>query len=249
MKRCKSFLTMILAGAGFAAAQSAGAATILNIQVAADTYLRSEGPGPNSKSDNDDQDENIVGVNGGASSKLNGLFRFDLSPILNLGPAQNIVINSVTLTLTPRADNPGTGTTIDLTLNNYGFNFVEADATYNDPDGNGFIASGDNTPGGTPGPLLSSLIGFDPVPNVLAPIVFGDTAAFRSAIAAELAGDATINFLLRGTSSETASFIRYYDDTVAQRAFLTIDASVVPEPTSLALLGLGGLFIARRRRA
>ena len=78
---------------------SAGAyADTLDLVVDADTYIRNDAGGPNSKNDTDPDNEVIVGINGSASAELNGLLRFDLSDLLVLGSPGDITLNSVTLT-------------------------------------------------------------------------------------------------------------------------------------------------------
>lgn len=243
----KSKACLVAAATAMTAPAYAGIIHQVQLDVAADTYIRAEGTGPDSKNDADPDNELIIGVNRGAENKLNGLLRFDLSPILALGALEDLQINSVTLTLTPRDGDPGDGDSLDLTVNSYALPFVEADATYNDPDGDGNPGTGDTTPGGTPGTLLSSL-NVDPTPGVINPIVFGTTADFQNAVAAQLNGDGTINLLLRGTSAEERSFIKVFDETVEGRPVLTVDVEVVPEPGSMALFAIGGLLMARRRR-
>lgn len=66
-------------------------------------------------------------------------------------------------------------------------------------------------------------------------------------IAAYTAGAVSIPHLyVQGTSTGFASFDNYYLDDVS----FQMETTVIPEPASLSLLGLGGLaLLARRRRA
>jgi len=69
-------------------------ADIFDIDVAADTYIRNDSTGPNSKNDADTDNEIIIGTNGSLAAELNGLLRFDLSGILALGGAADISITA-----------------------------------------------------------------------------------------------------------------------------------------------------------
>lgn len=224
-------------------------AAIVQVDVLADTYIRSDLSGQDSKNDADADNEIIVGRNGNTSEVLNGLIRFDLSDLLALGPAANLQINSVTLTGTTRTGHPGQGTDVTLNLYDYGFEFIEADATYNDPDGDGNGGTGDITPGGTQGTLLSSLITPTTGNGITGlTIVYTDSTAFRDALSNQLAGDGTLNLLLTGTGANTQSFLRFDDEDRPDPFFLTVDVTVIPEPSSILLLGLSSLLVLTRRR-
>ncbi len=226
---------------------SIASAAVIQIEVLDDTYIRSDSGGPDSKNDGDSDNEIIVGRNGAAGvALLNGLARFDLSDILALGPAANLQINSVTLTGITRAGDTGQGSNVTLTLYEYGFEFIEAHATWNDPDGDGAIGTGDITPGGTLGTLLSSVLVADPIPSGQS-IIYADSPAFRSAVAGQLAGDGTLNLLLTGTGDNTQSFVRFDDEDRANPLLLAVDVTVIPEMGSVTLFGLSALLLAAKR--
>ena len=63
------------------------------------------------------------------------------------------------------------------------------------------------------------------------------------ALTGTLADGSDINFTLNSTRALNDNFSNLFE------AGSTVTVTVIPEPTSLALLGLGGLLLARRRRA
>jgi hypothetical protein len=99
--------------------------------------------------------------------------------------------------------------------------------------------------------LLSSAT-FDVTQNSLT-VTFGDSAAFQTAVSNALSGDGMLRLILvNSDESITGShkFARFQPDNSATpggRPELIVTHSI-PEPTSLALMGLGGLLIALRRR-
>lgn len=221
MKKRFTTAALLMGLAGFAQAD------IFEIGVSADTYIRNDSGGPNSKNDGDADNEIIIGTNGSFAAELNGLLRFDLSSILALGSPGGITINSVTLTGTTRGGSNGAGADLDIDVYDYGFEFVEADATYNDPDGDGAAGTGDTTAGGTNGTLLTSSGAFNPVPQGTT-VVFGDSANFQNAVSTQLAGDGTLNLLLRGSGSLVQTFARFDNEDRANPFKLTIDATGAP---------------------
>lgn len=227
MKKQFTTAALLMGLAGFAHAD------IFEIGVSADTYIRNDSGGPNSKNDGDADNEIIIGTNGSLAAELNGLLRFDLSSLLALGSPGGITINSVTLTGTTRGGANGAGADLDIDVYDYGFEFVETDATYNDPDGDGAAGTGDTTAGGTNGTLLTSSGAFNPVPQGTT-VVFGDSANFQNAVSAQLAGDATLNLLLRGSGSLVQTFARFDDEDWSNPFKLTIDATGVVSPGNLS---------------
>jgi hypothetical protein len=208
-------------------------AVTVDIDVSADTYIRNDSGGPNSKNDGDGDDEIIIGTNGSLSAELNGLLRFDLSSLYVLGSPGDITINSVTLTGTTRSGQGGAGSNVLINAYDYGFEFVEADATYNDPDGDGDVGTGDTTAGGANGTLLSSVNVANPA-TVLQPHVFADSANFRNAVATQLAGDGTLNLLLRGNGTGSQSFVRFSDEDRPDPFRLSVDATATLTPGNLS---------------
>jgi hypothetical protein len=219
-------------------------AAVIQIAVEADTYIRNDAAGPNTINDGDADNEIIIGVNGSSTAELRGLLRFDLAPLLGM---MGGTINSVTLTGTTRTGAPGgqnaTPSTLTLDVFDYGFEFVEANASFNNPAGNG----ADTTAGGTVGTLLSTESVLNPasLPSGQS-VVFGDSAAFRTAVSDQLAGDLTLNLLVIGTSNTDQSFLRFDDEDRPNPFLLTVD--IVPEPSSALLAALGSLLVLRRRQ-
>ena len=217
------------------------------------THIRSDRA--TSPQDDDPGDENIIGRVG--SSAMRGMFEFDLSEI----EAQGRTPTGVQLVMTTLGTDDGQGPDpLTVDLYQYGFDFVEGSATWNDPDGDGNPATGDTTPGGTFGSALTAA-SFNPVPRDQV-ITFGDTAAFLDAVNAALASpDNTLRLIARA-SSESGSgnhFVRFLDETIAApqgRPELIVTlapVSVIPEPATmcavgLALAGLGG-YVKRRKRS
>lgn len=135
----------------------------------------------------------------------------------------------MTLTGTTRGGSNGAGANLNLDVFEYAFEFVEADATYNDPDGNGNTGTGDTLAGGTNGAPLSSSGAFDPIPQG-STVVFANSTNFQNAVSTQLAGDATLNLLLRGSGSLVQSFARFEDEDRPAPFKLTVDATLALSP-------------------
>ncbi len=59
----------------------------------------------------------------------------------------------------------------------------------------------------------------------------------------------TLRFVITPDASDTAATYAGFGNSTFAGPTLQVDATLVPEPTSLALVGLGGLALLRRRRA
>lgn len=201
------------------------------------TYIRQNQADTNQN--NDPDVELIAGPT--TNTVIRGLFEFDVSSIP--GGDQ---IDSASLVLTTHATGVGIGGTQTFNLHAYGFDVDETAATWNTPD-----SGGSDVAGGTLGALLSSAT-FDVTQNSLT-VTFGDSAAFQTAVSNALSGDGMLRLILvNSDESITGShkFARFQPDNSATpggRPELIVTHSI-PEPTSLALMGLGGLLIAVRRR-
>ncbi|MFM2241589.1 MAG: hypothetical protein RLZ97_444, partial [Verrucomicrobiota bacterium] len=219
----------------FLATAASLCAATLETTVTADTYIRNDsGPAINWDSDADAGGEFLVGSNS-AINNLRGLLRFDVSDIVNAvnasggGDFANLTINSVTLTLYEGRDNSvgGDAVTVNVRVNDYGYSFVEAGATWNDTDG---MAGGDATAGGTIGTRLGSkVIGWSSIPsansNESATITL-DGSLFRISVANHISN--AVNFILdTDTASGSAlSFQSNLPASTARDAKLTIDYTV-----------------------
>jgi hypothetical protein len=195
-------------------------------------YIRQNEADTNQNGDPDQ--ELIVGFTTD-NTELRGLLEFDISTI----PATD-VIDSVSLGLRTGG---GLSSAITINIYEYGSDFDEATATWNAP------APGEAIAGGTLGTLLSSAT-FNPTVN--ADITFGNSPAFQIAVSDALAGDGFLRLILARSDNSGPGqnrFARFADETdtpLADRPELVI--SHIPEPSSLMLLGLGGLLVWRRVR-
>ncbi|MDG1071651.1 MAG: DNRLRE domain-containing protein [Akkermansiaceae bacterium] len=207
-------------------------------------FIRS---GTNADINQNTSDQIIIGTTaGGGSAAIRGLLEFDISAI----PATN-VIDLASLVLTTHSagiNNVGVAAAItSFDVYSYGFNFDETTATWNDP------AVGDSSDGGTVGTFLTSAsIDVESAAGVT--IAFGSSSAFTTAVGDALAGDGQLRLIIRNNDESTVgthNFARFAAEdfaTTGSRPELVIEHSMIPEPSSLALLGLGGLALLRRRR-
>ena len=216
------------------------------------TYIRSNSVTTNYNS----ADQIIVGTTAsGSPDVLRSLLEFDVSAI----PASD-QIDAVSLVLTTYStgglDQGGTSGNPTFNAHAYGFDIDETTATWNAPD-----AGASDAPGGTLGTLLTSA-SFDVTATGQA-ITFGDTAAFRTAVANALAGDGFLRLIVAKNDESTVGtheFARFAADsfaTAGDRPELLVTHSTIdreiPEPATLAMLslaawGLGG-YVRRRRKA
>ena len=197
-------------------------------------YIRESQADTNQNGDTDN--EIIVGFTDD-DTELRGLLEFDITAI-----PSGSTIDSVSLVLDTGG---GLGGSITINTYRYGFDFDEAVSTWNAP------APGDGTAGGTIGSLLSSST-FES--TVTADITFGDSPAFRTAVSDALAGDGFVRLLLARSDNSGAGqhrFARFRDEgfgTAARRPELEVNYTIIPEPASVALMGLGALALVLRRR-
>jgi hypothetical protein len=237
-------LLFLLAGSA-AFAVNAHAASISGT-LNSDTFLREDFPTDDWGDDPDG--EVLVGFLGSDSIHLMLDFSFDLTP-LALNPGDTVVVNSVTFTGTTLSGNTGSGSDLDIDVYEYGFDFSKGDATWDDPTAG--VADDDNTAGGTFGPTLLSQVTMNPQ-NTNTTITFSDTAAFRTALAAQLNGDGDFNLIMEGTNGTGSNlFARFQDFDNTSPFALTADVSVtpVPEPSAFAfLLGIASMAVLARRR-
>lgn len=204
----------------------------------------------------------LLGSNAGNSPNglINLLLRFDLAGLQTAAGGQSVTINSVTLTLTTAtAGGSGGGLPFTVGIHDYAGNFVEGTAngtaqsgssTWNDPMGNG----SDTTLGGTAGTQLQTLS----ITSVAASTtwVFSSSSGLVSDLqgAYTTSGASVVNYLLTETNTggdwnTDQTFIRVLSgENASSRPTLTIDYTVVPEPTTALLGSLSLLGMLRRRR-
>lgn len=239
MKHCGIKLIMAV----FLVSALSSHAALITGTLTADTYIREDYP---TQAWGDDSDGEIL-VGFLKNDKIHMMldFSFDLSS-LSLGPTENVVVNSVTLQGTTRSGTAGSGSSLAIDVYEYGFNFSRAAATWNDPTAG--VADDDNTAGGTFGSTLLSQVTMNPGVTGTA-ITFSDTAAFRTALAANLNDDATFNLIMKGTNPTGSNlFARFQDLDNTSPFTLTADVSVVPEPATMSLIAMAGLALMLWRR-
>lgn len=230
---------------------AASAATI-SVRVDQDTYIRNDaGPTLN----NGDTDNELLLGSNNTDDNLRGLLGFDVSSITNDvtttggGDFANLTINSATLTIYERR---GFSRSVTITVHDYSSSFLDTASTWNDPDGDGAAGTGDTTAGGTVGTLLGSqAITWDATADNQDAVFSLNLGDLASAIEnADTLG--SLNLMLRNSNgSPTPDFLSMTSDrsgTTSRHALLDIDYTVVPEPSSTALIGFAGLGLLFRRR-
>ena len=113
--------------------------------------------------DTNPRTEYLIGLNGNGSAgsqrgEMRALMEFDLS---NLGLSAGSTISSARLEMLGYRGSVGSGEAIAFEAYEYGGDFVEAQATWVDPDGDGNTATGDTVAGGTLGSFLGGSSTFD----------------------------------------------------------------------------------------
>lgn len=184
------------------------------------TYIRSTAPDTNL--DDDPDKEFIVGTTQ-TSDKIRSLLEFDLVAI-----APTDQVDAVSLVMTthsnPGLDQGGTSGNPVFNVYSYAYDISETVATWNS------AGSGDPTPGGTLGTLLTSA-SFDVTSTNMA-VTFGDTVEFRNAVSNALAGDGVLRLVIAKNDESTVGtheFTRFAADsfsTTANRPKLVVTHSV-----------------------
>lgn len=243
-------LVGFLTFASFAA--SANAVT-LAVNSSADTYLR------NNENQSYGATSSILAGQHATLNGLTNLFRFDLSAL----PTSGITVDSVSLTLTS-TDN-GVGTTVTLTV----FQLSLANAGWVEGTQNGAVGTGEasaryltNQTTNWAGSIGARTAGTDYVNTSLASFTgnantiaagtlgFTSTGAFSSTVAGAAGGNLNL-WVGNPTLTAASEFFRIASRETAGTAsdpLLTVNYTVVPEPSAALLGGLGMLALLRRRR-
>ena len=229
----------LVAGLGAAVAQ----AGVITISPQADSYLNKNSP------DNNYGSAAVILVRANPAAVYKAYMRFDLSGISNLSQ-----ISSATLHLTATNSNGTTlSTWVNQTVSIYGL----YDSSWG--EGTGPLAGVSDTTGNTitwnhaPSNDTSSSTGF------LSPATLIDTFnangtvgeyAFTSTALANYLKNATAGgtvTLLLNTTGTSGIYMGSRDNGASARR-PSLDVTVVPEPATLALLGLGGIATVLRKR-
>jgi len=251
--RTKNFSLLTLVLPAFLSGQTRLVqAAMVNLQAVADTTLFQNSP-----------DNNLGGstnfITGTLASGFNNRALIEFSPSVSI-PA-NAVITSVTLTLNVTAAN-GPNSTFDLhpmlvswgegnKTGPTGAPASAGEATWNARFNSSTLWS---TPGGAAGADYSATSSDSAFISGLGSYTFGSTPGLVEDVQNWLdhpSGD--FGWMLLSQSEGTMSTARRFasrEDTLGRGPLLSIDYSVVPEPSTLALFGLGiGAFAwAHRRR-
>lgn len=175
----------------------------------------------------DTTSEGIQTLRSGPNNVVNGVYEFDLS-----GLPSGATITGATLKLTTRGLVSNTGPTADIT-----FSAFPGDGVIDDTDHQNNTAGtlvGDETYGtGGSGPSIGTALD----------IVFDSVVPIQAAYDALGSDFVTVR-------SETVNFVNFFvhsiDTTNSSVVLPTLSIEYIPEPASLALLGLGTLLLRRR---
>ncbi|HOF18773.1 MAG TPA: DNRLRE domain-containing protein [Phycisphaerae bacterium] len=242
MRTLALVVSVVMAGASLAQAD------VLTIRTDVDTYLRQQAPTavyPTS---------NLLIGEDTTSLTANAVFAFDIPAVLS-----GKTIQSVTLTLTANSANAGArgGTFEVYELRRV---FSEAYASWTNYSRVG--VAGDMLPWTTPGAGSTTEDRYNTLLSSLSPTTteirsassvydFVGNSSFASAVSGK-AGN-TLYLIVQLAADELTDSdvtqMRIYSGEVATESYRpTLTVNYVPEPVSMALLGLGGLGLLTRRR-
>lgn len=208
---------------------SATQAAIVNVTAFEDIGL-DQGNG------NENGDNHLLVGSNATAGPYHALAAFDLSSTITLGVGETLQINSVTIDFSEQS--AGAGGNFDLNVAQYNFDFVPTIATYAAP------AVGDTTAGGTLGTSFGSTTINGA--GTLDTFTLSTGAALEGAVGSALTAGSEFRIILTGLNDTSVNFARLKRSDIQ----LNIDYDVVsvPEPSSAALIGLGGLALILRRR-
>lgn len=211
------------------------AAATLTLTSTADSYIRA------SQSNEGDNNLVLIGDTTNTDDFLRGVFAFDLNnTALTADP---VIINSATLTLTSdRIDSSSQDASIVIDFHELSASFTESGVTWFSRNG----ADNWSSPGGDFGAVLASASA-NPTSIGVGTEVDWSSAALASAAETAVGG----SFHLIGKlniEDDSQRNVFFFESTGASQPRLTLDYTVVPEP-SVAMLGwLGLLAMLRHRR-
>ncbi|PQJ29072.1 PEP-CTERM sorting domain-containing protein [Rubritalea profundi] len=186
----------------------------------------------------------IIGLAEVGNERLRGLFEFDISTIPTIDLIDSVTLDLTTLGTAGINNVGGGGALTTFNIYTHAFDIDETTATWDVPGGGA-------PAGGTFGTFLTSA-SFD-VEQTSQTHNFGDSAAFQTAVSNALAGDGILRLIIANNDESnlgTHDFARFVDNESAGTSApkLSVTYSAVPEPSTTALIGLGGLALILRRR-
>jgi len=248
-KRIKLMMGLLLVGAVFSAK-----ADLITLTAAADTYLF-ENTGVAASVDRNYGAATLVAVRNDGALTQHTLLRFDLS-----GLETNIIINSVTLRM--QKINVYSGSNVDLhvyELSAANTNWVEGSKIGVAETGSASWVQKAYAQTGWAGSAGASTAGTDYLTDVLAKDStftagvkdFTSMTAFATSVSNHLGG--ALNLLLMldpGSALDGRAFEYASKENTGGYVVptLIVDYTVIPEPMTLGLLGLGGVLVSIARQ-
>ncbi len=211
---------------------------------AEDTYLSQATPTTNAGN-------GLVSYVGGSATDFRGVFRVASSAFPVIPDGQEVT--GATLTLFPYIAsriNPATTIELHRSLKPW----TENGATWNTYDGSNAWASAGMTDGGGTPDYDSALIGSGHWNANDTPIVFDITTAYLGWTDGGWDNDGLAIYITGDESTE--SYVGFYSTEASSGGIpgfdpiltVTYGPATIPEPASMALMGIGSMFVLRRKR-